>query len=910
MDVTRAEVYQFDDFRLDASERLLYRGGELVPLTPKLADTLVVLVRGRGRVVTKDELLREVWPETFVEESSLTQNIWMLRKTLGQTVAGGVFIETVPKRGYRFSPPVADAPPATALETPATLQTQATTLETPEAAPPAIALPPSGSRRVWLAVAVALALAIAVGSAVLRAPPTFSSRRSLAVIGFRNLAGGTDDWRSIALTEMFTTELSAGSGLRTIASDQTARLRSELPLADADSFSKETLARIRQNLGCDLVLAGSYLSLGGKFRVDVRLLDAATGEVSGSFSQTGDEADLLGIVSSAGNRLREALGLGAASTVERNEVRASTPANPEAVRLYAEGLSLLRRFDAPEAQSKLAAAIAADPKYPLAHSALSEAWGLLGYDQRARSEAKMAFDLSSQLTREDRLLVEGHYRQAVADWAQAIDVYRSLWKFYPDNAEYGLLLASAEVSAGQARQALGVIGELRRGHLASSDARLDIAEALAAASLGDFRGGLATARRAAGTARSQGARLLEARANLEMGRDLFHLTDPKQAGEAFGRAQEICSGVGDRGCVAEALNEQGSLLRSQGDLNGAGKEFEQALSIERSNGDQRRTIHSLAGLAAILRNRADMKGAQALFEQALELSQETGDQRSAARSLVNLGNVLNNSGNPEPAKQRYQQGLDLARGIGDRNQMSIAMNNLAVLAYTEGDLAGARKSFEEVLDLKRQIGDRSSYAYTLSHYGTVLEFQGDLAGARRAWTEQCQIQSSTTENVYLANCQLALAEIDLEEGHPEAVEAPARKIIAAFSTVNPSADAWRMLTIAWLKTGDLNKARDAAEHASKLALQTPNVADYKLPIAIAVARVDAAAGRKSDAVRSLADSLKQATALHLAALQLEARLSLCEIQRDPAEIAALRQDAQRLGFGLIASKAAQLGKIP
>jgi hypothetical protein len=142
------------------------------------------------------------------------------------------------------------------------------------------------------------------------------------------------------------------------------------------------------------------------------------------------------------------------------------------------------------------------------------------------------------------------------------------------------------------------------------------------------------------------------------------------------------------------------------------------------------------------------------------------------------------------------------------------------------------------------------------------------------------------------------------------VEPVARKIIAGFQTVNPTAGAWRVLALAALKSGDLKKAEDAANHASKLALQTPNVADFRLPIAITAARVAAASGRTQDAIRSLNDALQQAVALHLVALQLEARLALSEIQKDPAQIALLHQDAERMGFRLVAAKAAKIRNIP
>jgi DNA-binding winged helix-turn-helix (wHTH) protein/TolB-like protein/Tfp pilus assembly protein PilF len=94
-------LYEFGPFRLCLNDRLLYSGDRLVPLTPKLIETLVVLVENNGRVVTKDALMASLWPDSFVEESSLTQNISLLRKALAETDPGQ-YIETIPKRGYRF----------------------------------------------------------------------------------------------------------------------------------------------------------------------------------------------------------------------------------------------------------------------------------------------------------------------------------------------------------------------------------------------------------------------------------------------------------------------------------------------------------------------------------------------------------------------------------------------------------------------------------------------------------------------------------------------------------------------------------------------------------------------------------------------------------------------------------------
>ena len=98
--------WQFGDFSLEVSERLLLRDGLPVPLTPKTFDLLAALVARPTRLITKEDLLKEVWPDSFVEESNLAYHIFALRRVLGDTPEGESYIETVPKHGYRFVAPV------------------------------------------------------------------------------------------------------------------------------------------------------------------------------------------------------------------------------------------------------------------------------------------------------------------------------------------------------------------------------------------------------------------------------------------------------------------------------------------------------------------------------------------------------------------------------------------------------------------------------------------------------------------------------------------------------------------------------------------------------------------------------------------------------------------------------------
>jgi TolB-like protein len=252
-------------------------------------------------------------------------------------------------------------------------------------------------------------------------------RRSIAVLGSRNLSGRPEEgWLSTALAEMLSTELEAGEKLRLVSGEDIARTKLELPLADADSLSRNTLAQLHKNLDSDFIVLGSYTAVGEKpgtrIRLDLRLQDTAAGETIIDVAVVGGEADLFDMVSQAGSRLRQKLGVEAVSPVETVSVRASSPSNRDAARVYSEGLARLRVLDALEARDLLQQAIAADPKFSLAHSALAEAWSRLGYDKKAQQEVRQAYELSSNLSREERLVVEGRYRDIDHEHEKAITI--------------------------------------------------------------------------------------------------------------------------------------------------------------------------------------------------------------------------------------------------------------------------------------------------------------------------------------------------------------------------------------------------------------------------------------------------------------------------------------------------------
>lgn len=100
---SQLKVYEFEDFRLDCTTKLLYQNGEQVLLSPKAVETLIALIESDGKVISKDELMHNIWADTIVEESNLAQYLHVLRKTLDETSDGKPYIETLKRRGYRFN---------------------------------------------------------------------------------------------------------------------------------------------------------------------------------------------------------------------------------------------------------------------------------------------------------------------------------------------------------------------------------------------------------------------------------------------------------------------------------------------------------------------------------------------------------------------------------------------------------------------------------------------------------------------------------------------------------------------------------------------------------------------------------------------------------------------------------------
>lgn len=838
-------LLRFDEFLVDPQARLLQRGGETIPLTPRVFAVLLALLERAGQVVPKDELIRQVWQDAAVTEANLTQSISTLRKALGESAHDRRYVVTVPGAGYSFAarvevlePPDAGPPPASEPET-----------------QPSPRSSPRGRGRIELLSAALILATLAAWLILIRIPrapeeevsgAARGHRVSVAVLGFRNLSGrGDAQWLAQALPEMLTTELAAAKELRVIPGENVARAGLNGKAGDLDAAALE---RAHETLGSDLVVVGSYLKLqgreGDRLRLDLRVLRAPGGETLTSLAELGTEPELFELVSRAGARLRDALGVSALPPQQARATRALLPASPRAARLYAEGLGRLRAFDAAEARRLLEQAASADPSSAVIRSALSQSWAALGHDARALADARRAVDLSRSLPRTDRLAIQARLHVASREWDRASEVYRSLWTFHPDDLEYGLQLAAALSEAGRGAEALATVAELRRlPQPEREDPRIDLAEAVAAQRLGDLATLERAATAAADKARRTGADLVLAQALVQQGEALVRLGRPEQGLALTRQAAERFEAAGDQMGVVAALTLIGIALREQGDLDGAEASYRRALGIAERLGNLSGIALQRGNLGVIHHYRGDLRQARESLSLSRSLYAQAGDRVLEARTLSFLGAVLWAQGDAADAQQAFEQALAASRATGHRRDQARALSGLAMILARQGKLAQARQRYEQAVAILRETGDSSFAAQALAASAVVLFRQGDVPAARRRFGEALATKRQVRDRLGAAEVAGCLASLERAAGDLAAAAPLAGEQLRSARALGTRALEVRALREqAGLQAvrGDLAAAGRSLEEALRVSVpmgEGPDAADLRLDLAeLALAR--------------------------------------------------------------------------
>jgi DNA-binding winged helix-turn-helix (wHTH) protein/tetratricopeptide (TPR) repeat protein/TolB-like protein len=891
------EAYDLGPFRVDLVRRVLLRDGEPVAITPKAFSLLLILLERRGGAVSKEELILGVWGTPDVSDANVMQNVSSLRKALGERAGESRYIVTVPGQGYRF---VGDAVPFPAEEPVGEEASEGTAPLLPSmpielsslrvvvgsdgggqpeegGVPP---LPtPSRPRRTYLLIALCAVLFLAGAGTFLiqrftpwltrqpqlrgEARPDPANRPGIAILGFRNLSGEPQaDWLGPAFAEMLATELGAGGRVRVISGENVARVRRSLGAPALEHLDADSLRRIYNLLGADLVIDGSYLALSEasdpsavarRVRLDLRVLSVPQGEVIASVAEVGDEPDLFGLVTRTGSDLRNVLGLADLTPAQARAAQALQPSTPEAARLYVQGLERLRAFDPPGALELLEEAARADPESAPVRSALAQAWLDMGEDARAVTAAREALRLAVSLPREERLAIEARLHAAGRAWDKAVASYRTLWTFYPDNTEYGLQLVASLTAAGRGAEASGVIADLRRlPPPVRQDPRIDLAEARVAKRISDPVREKRLAETAAAKGRRSGESLVVAQALLLQADALLLIGQPGDALEISEQARELFAAAGHHAAVASALAHRGVALHELSQLDEAEEAYAEALTVGQRLGNTALVAGQKANLGLLAQDRGDLGRALLLLTEAHVLYQRTGDRVLEARALNAIGTLQRAGGEMAGAQRSFERALALARQTGNRTDEARAASFLGTVLAERGELREALRLHETAFALLRQMGDDSRAAGALTASARVLVALGDLPLARRRLERALESRRRAGDRLGTAETLDAFAELARVQGDFDAVRRLADqqlRIGEETGAAAVTARALRHLGAAALNAGDLAGAR----RDLTTALEELNGAGQELDlleIRLELAHVALAEGHVEEAART------------------------------------------------------------
>ncbi|HEX5754204.1 MAG TPA: hypothetical protein VFZ09_48930 [Archangium sp.] len=712
------------------------------------------------------------------------------------------------------------------------------------------------------------------------------ARRVVAVLAPRNLVARAElSWLSTALAELLSAELAMGEQLRLLPGEGVVQMRRDLLLPDEEGFAAATLQRIRAHSGVDLVLTGAYLVQGkeesARLRLNLRLQEATTGETLAHLTEVGAEGELLELVSRVGTALRKRLGLAPLTTEQAHGVRSAMPAEPEAARLYAEGLAALRNHDAATAVERFERVVKHEPSFAPAHSALAAALQYLYQEEAAKEAARRAFELSSSLSREERLLVSARHHEAQAEWPQAIEAYRTLFEFFPDNVEYGTALVFAQVSAGQNREAQSTLEALRRlPPPLSEDARIELAAAVATSATADF------------------------------------IASRRHAEAAVSRSQQSSQGQ----LAASALIMEAYAARNLGEPLRAVELLEESERLFLAGGDRGGAARSMLVHAMALIDTGRLLEAERVFVSAIEAAREIKGISLEAEALLCAGGLSCRLGQLSEGLKRASRAVELFRQRGRLSDMNTSTILKGMVRRLMGGLDEGKRLLEEGSHAA-QVLFEDGYAEAWGRYelGCLLMDLGELAQSRQQLERALALRRARGLGAFVAETELGLACLSLEEGRAQEALAVAESALSAYAALKSLDGEGLANTVkarALMALGKSSAAREALERARTLAGGSEDVfiaAEVQLTGA-ALVRRDGGPSEREETARQMQALATRAARDGMKRVALEARVLRLELQRETKaatvrkESLSLQKEANRLGYrGLLQRAQALLG---
>jgi DNA-binding winged helix-turn-helix (wHTH) protein/tetratricopeptide (TPR) repeat protein len=417
-------LYEFGPFRVDEKRGVLLRDNQPVPLTAKCLETLIVLIERREQTVSKDVLMKTVWPDTFVEESNLTQHVSLLRKALGERPQDRRYIATVAGEGYKFVAPVTVTRNGGSVpeEAPSSGNVRSSTTA-PRSRPKTLLL---------LALAVILATAASLWLVHLRNERKLGPKDSVLLTDFENSTG--EPVFDGALKEGMSVELGQSPFLEMISADRVQETLRFMGRNPEERVVYPLAPELCERAGGRALVSGSISRLGSGYVLAVEAMSCAD-EVSIAREQVevASRENVLPALEAVASKLRNKLGesLSSIQRFDKPIEQATTP-SLEALKAYSLGLEHRTQGAEKEAIPLFQHAVELDPKFAMAYAQLGAVYNNLGETDRATEYLKRAYGLRTNLSEREKLFLTARYQTVVTgETDQAIETYQVWGQMFP-----------------------------------------------------------------------------------------------------------------------------------------------------------------------------------------------------------------------------------------------------------------------------------------------------------------------------------------------------------------------------------------------------------------------------------------------------------------------------------------------
>ncbi len=609
---------------------------------------------------------------------------------------------------------------------------------------------------------------------------------SLAILPFRNMSNDPSiDWIGSELANNLSTDVGQSSQLHIASSDRIFQILKDLHIAPNADMDPDTLRRIAENSNADILVSGRYHKSGDQIVIDATLQDRKHDRSVPLRVDVPTEKDLPKKMDEFAELIRTNLSM---SSDVLKELKASsfqpTSESVAALKDYNQSLQLIRKGKNLDAIKGLQAAIKKDPQFALAFSRLAEIDLDLGYDSDAERNSRRAVELSDQLPKAEKYLIQANHWRVMKDPKKAIDAYENLAKTFPQNADVLYALGSLYVDQGDYAKA-----KVQFQSILKSDPK-------------------------------------NIKALWQLGTVEFLQGNPQGALEPLNQAWSDAVQYDNQELKALVLQARGISYRQMNKPEDAMKDFQESMEISRKLGLKRLLANSLSETAQVQIAMGKPDAAMTSYNQSLQILKEIGIKKDYGDILINRGVLYESRGDVDKALQDYKDALQIERDANDENYMAVCLSNIGYVYFAKGDTDNSLIYYQQSLALREKLNQPVYLTETLSALGDVYTSMGDYDKALQVLLRAQDVSRKANDARAAAGVSVLVGNVLTYEGRVGAAVSAMQDSVNGYRSANNHSidmvDALNGLASAFALAGRPSESAKPLDEARNLAKDLKN----------------------------------------------------------------------------------------